>query len=154
MMNAKVCVLHFAVHISTRVYFQNDILCCRDSIKDDKHTLAQLHKILYHVSLSYDAFHIRAKEATLALALRLVHLLHHEIREGTLIITGMVLSIIIREDVGHRRLIFNFFFFLYCGGSRFVWSVANYLWTYQICGFMYQMTVILVFTAMGTLDVI
>lgn len=55
----------------------------RNSIKDAKHTLAQLHKILYHVSLSYDAFHVRAKEATLALALRLVHLLHHEIREDS-----------------------------------------------------------------------
>jgi len=73
--------------------FRNDILCCRNSIKDVKHTLAQLHKILYHVSLSYDAFHVRAKEATLALALRLVHLLHHEIREGMLNITGMILTL-------------------------------------------------------------
>ena len=72
--------------------FQNDLLCCRNSIKDAKYTLAQLHKILYHVSLSYDAFHVRAKEATLALALRLVHLLHHEIREGMLNITGMTLK--------------------------------------------------------------
>ena len=41
------------------------------------------------MSLSYDAFHVRAKEATLALALRLVHLLHHEIREGKLTFIGM-----------------------------------------------------------------
>jgi len=41
------------------------------------------------VSLSYDAFHVRAKEASLALALRLVHLLRHEIREGTSNITVM-----------------------------------------------------------------
>jgi len=72
--------------------FQNDILCCRNAIKDVKHTLAQLHKILYHVSLSYDAFHVRAKEATLALALRLVHLLHHEIQEGMFNVTGMILK--------------------------------------------------------------
>lgn len=87
------------------------MLCYRDSIKDEKHTLAQLHKILYHVSLSYDTFHIRAKEATLALALRLVHLLHHEIREGMLTTTGMVLNILIREVVGYRRLIFNPYIF-------------------------------------------
>jgi hypothetical protein len=41
------------------------------------------------VSLSYDAFHVRAKEASLALALRLVHLLRHEIREGMLNIIVM-----------------------------------------------------------------
>lgn len=56
----------------------------RDSIEDEKLTLTQLHKILYHVSLSYDAFHVRAKEASLALALRLVHLLRHEIREDSI----------------------------------------------------------------------
>ena len=100
---------------------QHDILCCRNSIKDVKHTLAQLHKILYHVSLSYDAFHVRAKEATLALALRLVHLLHHEIREGTLNITGMTVNIIIKESVGYTRLtVTSYIFFLYygVGGGR------------------------------------
>ncbi|XP_069692288.1 nucleoporin Nup188 [Periplaneta americana] len=55
----------------------------RDSIRDEKLTLKQLHKILYHVSLSYDAFHMRAKEASLSMALRLVHLLRHEIREDS-----------------------------------------------------------------------
>jgi hypothetical protein len=75
-------------------------LCCRGSIKDEKHTLTQLHKILYHVSLSYDAFHIRAKEASLALALRLVHLLHHEIQEGMLNITVIFLDVMTYQALG------------------------------------------------------
>ncbi|XP_021941566.1 nucleoporin NUP188 homolog [Zootermopsis nevadensis] len=57
----------------------------RHSIKYEKNTLVQLHKILYHLSLSYDAFHIRAKEAILALALRLVHRLCPEIQEDSII---------------------------------------------------------------------
>ena len=96
--------------------FQNDILCCRDSIKGVKHTLAQLHKILYHLSLSYDAFHVRAKEATLALALRLVHLLHHEIREGMLNITGMTLKYYNKRQCWlHKADCYRLYFFLYYG---------------------------------------
>ena len=100
--------------------FQNYILCYRNSIKDERHTLNQLHKILYHVSLSYDSFHVRAKEATLALALRLVHLLHHEIREGTLNITGIVLNVIIKDNVGYTGLIFTSFIFFILWSGRFL----------------------------------
>jgi hypothetical protein len=110
-------------------HFQNDTLCCRNSIQDVKHTLAQLHKILYHVSLSYDAFHVRAKEATLALALRLVHLLHPEIREGMWNVIGMILNIIIGDNVGYTRL--NGTSFIYSvfilWSNRFFWRWAGHV---------------------------
>jgi hypothetical protein len=59
------------------------------------------------VSLLYDAFHIRAKEASLALALRLVHLLRHGIREGMLNIAIIFLKIMILHIEGD--VIYNAF---------------------------------------------
>ena len=56
----------------------------RETIKDTKCAVVQLNKILYHLALSYDAFHIRVREAVLAFTLRLIHLLRKEIQEGTL----------------------------------------------------------------------
>ncbi|KAJ9586795.1 hypothetical protein L9F63_019615, partial [Diploptera punctata] len=69
-----------------------------DTINNTKCTMIQLQKILYHLSLSYDNFHIRLKEACLAYALRLVHLLRREIREDS--ITGDCLMQAICQIVG------------------------------------------------------
>jgi hypothetical protein len=69
------------------------------------------------------------------------------------ILQWMAWNITVREDVGSKKLIFTSFIFFIPGNSRFLWNVATYLWKCQVHGFTYQNSIILVFAAMGTLDV-